>query len=101
MEDGELGELARAIIDAIGGDAGRFPIGEGGEEGGFPGEGVRVGVNGEGEGEGEEGDEEEEEKAEVAVPANHRLGWRHSCLRCSRGWPLLGEEIESVMRCVG
>lgn len=69
MEDGELRELARAVVDAIGGNAGWFPIGEGGEKSGFPGEGVRVGVKGEREGEGEEGDEGEEEEEEVAVPA--------------------------------
>lgn len=72
MEDGELGQLARAVVDAVGGNAGRFPVGEGGEEGGFSGEGVRVGVKGEGEGEGEEGDEEEEEEEKVAQACRYR-----------------------------
>ncbi len=71
VEDGELGELTRAVVYDVGGDAGRLPISERGEEGGLPGKGVRVRLEGIGEGEGEEGKEEGEEE-EVAVPATCR-----------------------------
>jgi len=48
VENGELRELTRAVVYAVGGDTGRFSIGERREKGGLPGKGVRIGLKGEG-----------------------------------------------------